>query len=527
MATLQEILIEETEAYIQTLNLGDDDYIRIQSELISRTTVRICQENQVIGKGGSKLSVPKTLAFWQISEILNKVMIIRILVDGENEVDDDMNLLGIYNGEIYDTNEDIIKKASICLNKDLKTKDLDEVIARLHLICERVQINKNPNLIAVNNGIFDYKKKKLLPFSEEYVFLSKSCVDWNPNAYLKTFPDGWNVNDWLHDISVDDEVYQLLWEVIGAALRPYVPWHKSIWLYSTTGNNGKGTFCQLVRNMLGHKAHTSIALSDFSKDFALDIIVGKQAVITDENDVGSYIDKAAQLKAIITGDEFTITRKFKTSINYRFRGIVIECLNEYPKIKDKSDSFYRRQIFVPFEKCFTGKENKDIKNVYLKDKDVLEYILHEVLMSNYYELSKPQICEDALKDYKENNDPLRQFWNAFETELQWDLVPYTFLYDLYKAWYERNFPKAQMVSNAQFINALNVIIKRESIIWEINDDYKKKMRPGNKMSKTEPLIIEYQLKNWYSKTYQGRIPERMATLLPSDLSQNYTGILRK
>ena len=117
-----------------------------------------------------------------------------------------------------------------------------------------------------------------------------------------------------------------------------------MWLYSTAGNNGKGTYCELLRNLLGPSACVSIPISDFAKDFALSPLVGKQAIITDENDVGLYIDKVAIMKAVVTGDVITINKKFAQPVNYRFRGMMVQCLNEYPKVKDRSDSFYRRQI---------------------------------------------------------------------------------------------------------------------------------------------------------------------------------------
>ena len=87
------------------------------------------------------------------------------------------------------------------------------------------------------------------------------------------------------------------------------------------------------------------------------------AIIVDENDVGTYIDKAANLKAIITNDAISINRKFKQVISYRFYGFMVQCLNEMPRIKDKSDSFWRRQLFIPFTKCFTGAERKYIKQI--------------------------------------------------------------------------------------------------------------------------------------------------------------------
>jgi putative DNA primase/helicase len=357
--------------------------------------------------------------------------------------------------------------------------------------------------------------------------LSKSIVDYNPNAKLKTFPDGWNIEEWIKDIAIDNDVAELFWQIMSSILRPYVRWNKSVWFYSTTGNNGKGTFCELLRNLLGPKAHTSIPLSDFGKDFTLGPLIGKQAIIVDENDVGTYIDKAGALKAVITGDIISINQKYKQPINYRFQGMMIQCLNEYPKVKDKSDSFYRRQIFVPFQKCFTGKENKNIKEVYLKDPDVLEYIMYKVLSTDFYELSEPASCKNALESYKESNDPIRQFWNELETEFAWDLLPYKFLYDLYKAWYLENYPKGQIVAKPSFEDALRTIIIRESKLFTCDPDPKKRIRSGKKMDKPEPLIAQYQLKNWYSKVYQGFDTLKKCTLGPADIAENYTGVIRK
>ena len=58
---------------------------------------------------------------------------------------------------------------------------------------------------------------------------------------------------------------------------------------------------------------------------------------------------------------------------------MVQCVNEMPRTKDKSESFYRRQIFIPFTKCYTGIERKYIKNDYLNRKDVLEYVLYKIL----------------------------------------------------------------------------------------------------------------------------------------------------
>jgi putative DNA primase/helicase len=206
--------------------------------------------------------------------------------------------------------------------------------------------------------------------------------------------------------------------------------------------------------------------------------------------------------------------------------MTIQCLNEYPKVKDRSDSFYRRQIFIPFEKSFTGKENKNIKSQYLQDKEVLEYVLYKVLNTDYYELDEPESCKQAKSDYKESNDPIRQFWDEFESQFVWDILPFGFLFDLYKAWYDKNFPRSQQVSRNQFITSLVTMVNRESTTFKC-DDTKQQLRPGDKMSKTEKLIGQYDLKDWYATIYQGRDMTKRCTLTSGDLHASYRGLTRK
>ena len=81
-------------------------------------------------------------------------------------------------------------------------------------------------------------------------------------------------------------------------------------------------------------------------------------------------------------------------------------LNEMPRVKDKSDSFYRRQLFIPFTKCFTGAERKYIKDDYLKRKEVVEYVMYKVLNMNYYEFDVPEACKTALEEYTNGVPPL-------------------------------------------------------------------------------------------------------------------------
>ena len=449
----------------------------------------------------------------------------------------------------YTTSEDDIRTTARKYNTQLTLKEFAEVLAVLREDSPRRNQSSHRDLIAVGNGVFYYGReaiditvagvdfhlepKSLIDFHPALVFLAKCHVEYvedpvNPVIVHPVDRTVWDIESWIRELSDDEGVPELLWEIIGAIIRPHVSWGKTAWFYSEQGNNGKGTLCALMRELCGPRSHTSIPLSDFGKDFALEPLVRASAIIVDENDVGTFIDKAANLKAIVTGDVIQINRKFRMPIAYQFFGFMVQCLNEFPRVKDKSESFYRRQLFVPFMKSFTGMERKYIKNDYLKRREVLEYAPWYVLNKAgstdpgcYYELSEPPATKAVLAEYKEANDPVRAFWEEFRERLVWDLVPFTFAYDLYKSWFAEVSPSGSPVSNKQFITDL-VAIVRPDPLWHCPDK-NKKIRPGQMMTAPETLIAEYDLKKWLNPSYSGSDQHKKSQPV---LQANYRGLLR-
>lgn len=504
----------------------------IERDLIDKVNASFTLENT--GRApGNKIVLLKKLTCTQIAQVMLKLnRVVRIAPAGKN-TDPDYDLLAVYCDEgedegIYLTSESSFSRIARSYNYDLTTNDFKEVRAALMDGAPRTYRCDDKDLIAVKNGVFDYHSKALRPFNPNLVFLCKSQVEYDANAInpVITHPGDktvWDVESWMSSLSDDPEIVELLWEILGAIIRPHVRWNKSAWFYAEQGNNGKGTLCELMRNLTGPAAYASIPINDFGKEFLLEPLTRASAIIVDENDVGTFVDKAANLKAIITNDVISMNRKHKTPIAFQFWGFMVQCLNEFPRIKDKSDSFYRRQLFVPFTKCFTGVERKYIKNDYLRRDDVLQYVLKRVLHMDYYSLSEPEATQLVLAEYKQFNDPVRAFFQEFEDQFTWDLLPFPFLYDLYRAWFSQTSPSGSPVGRNIFIKDLVSIVK-QSQTWYCTDK-ELKIRPSTKLSRPEPLVIEYDLKDWTNKTYTGTTVAQRA--LPYPLKANYRGLLRR
>ena len=475
----------------------------MEAELLGTTQNYFFAYNQSLTKTNKdmKWTVPKTLTNEQIAALVSFKYHFRRLIGGSDE---DKDLLVVYNAGrgIYTSSVTIMKSMCREFSSKIKTKaDWDSIFDNIYERAERVTQCQDQDIIPVANGLFNYKTKELLPFSPDYVILTKSPINFNPNAQNVVIhnDDGtdWDVESWMESLSDDPQVIHSLWQIAGACLRPYVPWDCGAWFVGKSGANGKGTLLTMLRNLLGEDNIASVNLKEFTKEFGLEPLIGKLAVMSDENPVGIYIDDCAPLKAAMTGDVLNINRKSEKMIMYRFLGFIIQCINEEtPKLRDKSASFYRRQIYIPFTKCYTGKEKKYIKKDYLARADVLEYVMKKVLsdMPMYYDIDRPDISYEMLGEVREANDPVRMFLKEVLPQLQWNCIKFADLYALYKGWFKINNPSGTPVSSRGFQETvIDCIPEMDDGNWEVPVDGKGKPKPFGAcggMYNFEPLFEE-------------------------------------
>lgn len=501
-------------------------------------------ENFNLGvKGASKKRVPEKLTFEEVAILMMSLYTFRNIKMTERN--DDV-ILAMYEAKegTYMTSIRSLFQYMDRIAPKFRNKDLEDVIDKIERSVPTVEQTKKRNLFAVKNGIYDNKAKKMLAFDPEHVFLTKIPVDYhtNPINPVLTAPDGfkWDVESWITDTMDNDaDTAKLIWQVIADALQPNYSRHKSIWFYSDKGNNGKGTIGQLIKNLLGKGNYSSLSVADFNHEFLKETLLGVGANIADENDVDMYIDSVKDYKATATGDDININRKYEKPLRIQFTGANIQMMNGLPKTKDKSDSFYRRLIIVPFMKSFTNNgERKYIKTEYIKEPAVLEYVLHKALNLDFEEYITPELSAKLLDSYKEKNNSVLEFWNDLKDEFKWDLLPSTFLFDLFKKWHSANNPSGKAMNRSTFMENLRGVILSEGGGWVDKTKTNDKVRTKGRMIDTaganidEPLITRYGLdkpdkdgtpSQWVNKGYAG---ENDAKKRDFDRPQNYRGFVR-
>ncbi|EGD57168.1 DNA primase family protein [Gordonia neofelifaecis] len=538
----------------------------VRKNLLNLINAGIRQENERVKRGlraGTKRAEIGRLGHYELARLVSALHSIILIAPSTQKVDRGDMLLAVYDDDpesmsfgLYLADPGHLEAVVRRYQPGLDTKSFVEVVAALRSMVPVRERGTDPDLIATRNGIVDFRTKTSVPFSPEYVFLAKLGVDWNPDAVSPVIPNPkhclhddrisctslctcsgdhddpadctsscqtWDVESWMADLIDDPEVTTLLWEIVSAVIRPYISWNKAVFFYSQQGNNGKGTLLAMIRNLLGRGNYASLPLADFGHEFKLEDLVGTSAILTDENDVGTYIDKAANFKAIVTNDVIMINRKNRRAIKHQHYGLMIQCFNDKPTVKDKSESLLRRLMFIHFDKSFTGRERKYIKDDYLHRRDVLEYVLLRALSMGHYELSEPAAVKAALDEFKEYNDPVLAFWREIRTQITWRLAPAQFLFDMYKSWMVRNMPNSKALGRYKFYDQLYDLVRdgKDSIwVW----DREAQPYAHGRLSGIEPLIAEFDLDDWADVSKRGT--RDFARLPASKLKDRYRGLLR-
>lgn len=247
-----------------------------------------------------------------------------------------------------------------------------------------------------------------------------------------------------------------------------------------------------MRNLIGKDMCVSLKIADFKKEFMLEPLIHASAIITDENDVGKYVDEAANFKAIITGDAITINRKNRVPVAFRPRMLQVQCINEMPQFRDKSESLYRRQLIIEFKKSFTGLERKYIKHDYMSRKEVLEYVLYKVLHMDYTEIKETPSMKAAMEKYKLSNEPVRDFLDEVLGETNLGFLPQSFLWDAFKAWSKMNNPHGTIPKRNRFMEEMRDIMENNAD-WEYHAN---PIHAGSLLYRVEPLLQKYGLREW-------------------------------
>lgn len=368
--------------------------------------------------------------------------------------------LHIYKDGIYTNGYKEIESDMIQYIPNLKKMQRREVLDYMELIVEEKE-QSDANLIAFNNGIYDLVTGELKPFSTDIVITNKIPWDYNPDAYFEL------ADKTLNKLACGDAAIRaLLEECIGYCFYRRNELGKAF-ILTGDKNNGKSTFLDIVKTILGDKNISALDLKELGDRFNTSMMFGKMANIGD--DIGDDFLQGSQVsifKKIVTGNRIKAERKGQDPFEFNPFIKLLFSANDIPRMKDKTGAVLRRLVIIPFNARFSkylpdGVTIDPDFDPFIKykliQKESIEYLiklgvegLKRVITNN--EFTKSEKVQGQLDEYEEENNPII----AFIADCGVDMIenePTADVYKRYQVFCAEN--SMQPMSNIVFSKQIN------------------------------------------------------------------------
>lgn len=163
-------------------------------EIAKDILAKIRQSFEVHNESADKLEkwrIPSRLLPIQMTEILMTVYHIVGVNTRGSGYGESYALMAVYqedgaNKGIYVSSTEMFHNLVNQFGYKVSKNYFHEVMLFLRLHAPLVEPCMEPNLVAMNNGIYDKDADRLMPFTPDLVFLEKSDEDYNPNSDAKS-----------------------------------------------------------------------------------------------------------------------------------------------------------------------------------------------------------------------------------------------------------------------------------------------------------------------------------------------------
>lgn len=177
--------------------------------------------------------------------------------------------LKIYKDGIYKSDDETlsfvkneIMELGLKLDTPLAKNNIENIVSVLetsHPIKLSSCEPDSDSVIVANNGIYNFRTNELMPFDADKVYFSKIPVDYIPDA-----PEPTLFKKYIEMVFKDNEAQkELLQEITGYCLTRNHRYQRIFYLLGD-GGNGKGTYLEILRALLGAENTTAFSLDQLT-----------------------------------------------------------------------------------------------------------------------------------------------------------------------------------------------------------------------------------------------------------------------
>lgn len=268
------------------------------------------------------------------------------------------------------------------------------------------ELNANPFIINLKNGLYNLQEDKLVEHTPDYYSTVQLNASYDPKAQCPRF------KQYLKEVLDADQI-PLIQEMLGYFLVPITRAQKCFVIVGEGGAGKSQLLLVLNQVLLGSENVSNVSWQALNERFKTAELFGKLANIFADLPTKN-IDDNGIFKALVGEDYLTVEKKNKNPFSFQSKARLLFSCNTIPRnLGDKSEGFYRRLILIRFDHAVP----EDIK-----DPNLLEKLRNEAdgiflfaleglrrLIGNNYKFSVTERNNRELDQYREESDNVLSF----------------------------------------------------------------------------------------------------------------------
>lgn len=185
-----------------------------------------------------------------------------------------------------------------------------------------------------------------------------------------------------------------------------------------SGRNGKSTFWNVIARVLGSYSgkispETLTCSCKYNPRPEFAEMKGKRLIIASEMKEGMLLNESV-VKQLCSTDEIAAEMKYKDPFKFVPSHMLVLYTNHLPRVSATDYGIWRRLIVIPFDaKIEDSDDIKDYCNHLYENagESILSWIIEgsRKVIEADYKIDAPEIVNNAISEYKQLNDWLKQF----------------------------------------------------------------------------------------------------------------------
>ncbi len=270
------------------------------------------------------------------------------------------------------------------------------------------ELNANPYIINVRNGLYNVLEDTLTEHTPDYYSTVQLNVNYNKHADCPLFKKFLS-----YGMGGDEAQVRLIQEILGYFLIPVNSAQKCFLLVGAAAA-GKSVLLRVLNDiLLGKQNVSNVSWQALNERFKPAELFGKLANIFADLPTKN-IDDNGIFKALVGEDYLTVEKKNKNPFSFTSTARLIFSCNNIPKnYGDRSEGFYRRLTIIRFN--HTVPEEKRDKNLVEKFRaeadGIFRFALEGLirLLHQGFSFSETEVNKLELQRYREESDSVLSF----------------------------------------------------------------------------------------------------------------------